>query len=140
MGNIMEIAFRHDSSFSLKTKLATLIINSGGQIEVEGIVIAGPGEYEVKGFAITGFKGGAYLIETEEIRLGYLTDKEEVDVLLTNSWEAAKNTQPNMVIPIDKVTAEAMIKASGLEPKNETKLTVNRLNLPEETELVILNA
>lgn len=140
MGNIMEITFGHDSGFSFQTKLATLIINSGGQIEVEGIVIAGPGEYEVKGFCLTGFKSGAYLIETEEIRLGYLTDKEEVDVLLTNSWEAAKNTQPNVVIPIDKVAAEAMIKASGLEPKNETKLTVNRLTLPEETELVILNA
>ncbi len=136
----MEITKLKDSGFSLKTKLATLTINLQGQIEVAGVVITGPGEYEVKGFAITGFKGGAYLIEGEEIRLGYLTEKEEVEVLLTNSWEMAKNVQPSIVIPIDEVSADAIIKTSGLEARKEPKLSVNKLSLPEETELVILEA
>ena len=134
----MEITCLKNLSFNLKTKSATLIINRQGQIEAAGVVIAGPGEYEVQGFTVTGFKGGAYLIEAEEISLGYLTEKEEVDVLLTNSWETVKNIQPRVAIPVDGPAAEVLIKASGLEPKKETKLSVNKLNLPEETELVIL--
>ena len=134
----MEITCLKDFSFNLKTKSATLTISHQGQIEVAGVVIAGPGEYEVQGFAVTGFKGGAYLIEAEEISLGYLTEKEEVDVLLTNSWETAKNIHPGVVIPVDGPAADALVKASGLEARREKKLNLNKLGLPEETELIIL--
>lgn len=138
MKTTMEIIFQKDSGFSLKTKTGVLTINLQGRIEVDGIVISGPGEYEVKGFAVTGFKGGAYLIEAEEILLGYLTEKEAVDVLLTNSWEAAKNIQPGVVIPVDGPASDALVKASGLEARREKKLNLNKLGLPEETELIIL--
>ena len=140
MGHSMEITRLSDSSFSLKTKTAQLTINLQRQIEVAGIVINGPGEYEIKGFSITGHKGGVYLIEAEEIRLGYLTEKDPVDVLIANSWETVKDVQPSIVIPVDAAAAAVLVKASGLEPKTSKKLLLNKLSLPEETELVILEA
>jgi len=74
----MEIIFQKDSGFSLKTKTGVLTINLQGRIEVDGIVISGPGEYEVKGFAVTGFKGGAYLWYWNIVTSQYLRDAETV--------------------------------------------------------------
>jgi hypothetical protein len=138
----MEISAQNQADFLVKTKQAKLVIKSDGKIEVEAspepIIIAGPGEYEVKGFIIFGYKNSGYLIEAEEIKVGYMTDKEEVDVLITNSWETAKNAQPSVVIPVDGKVKSELVKASGLEARQEKKLVLTKVGLTEETELVIL--
>ncbi len=138
----MEISALNQSGFLIKSKQAKLLIRPDGKIEVEAepqpIVIAGPGEYEVKGFAVFGDKNGGYLVEAEEIKIGYMTEAE-VDVLITNSWETAKKSQPSLVIPVDEAAHSGLVKASGLEPRREKKLSLNKIGLSEETELVILD-
>lgn len=136
----MEIRPHNKSGLEIKIKTANLVIDGDGKIVVnngEAMVISGPGEYEVKGFSVIGYKTGAYLIEAEDIRLGYLTEKQDVEILITADWEKAKEIQPNIVLPA-KGGEAALIKDSGLEARTEKKLVVNKLNLPEETELVIL--
>ena len=61
-------------------------------------------------------------------------------MLIANSWETVKDVQPSIVIPVDAAAAAVLVKASGLEPKTSKKLLLNKLSLPEETELVILEA
>jgi hypothetical protein len=138
----MEISQPAKAVFLLKTKQSKLTITAAGTIAIDNgdqpVVIAGPGEYEVKGFSLIGHKDGGYVIEAEEIKVGYKTAKEEVDVLITDSWDAAKESQPSIVIPLTQAAGEELAKASGLEKKIEKKLSLNKLSLSEETELVIL--
>ncbi len=142
----MEISYLGPSNFLLKTKTGKLVLDPAGKIEIEGdgetVTLAGPGEYEAKGFSIIGFKNGVYLIEAEDIRIGLGQTQTEllegVDILLVVSWKDAQSLNPRVVIPLDEGKAAEFAKDSGLEPKKEKKLLVNKLSLPEETELVIL--
>lgn len=162
----MEISYLGHSSFLLKTKTGKLVTDQSGKIVIDGgsepVTIAGPGEYEIKGFSITGIqkdKNTIYLIETEEIKLCHLGDQgaalteeqigllEGVDVLFVpvgggltldakTAWQVTQSLSPRLVIPFAQ--PDDFVRESGLEPKKEKKLPVNKLNLPEETELVIL--
>lgn len=143
----MEISCLGHSSFLLKTKTGKLVTDQSGKIVIDGdsesITIAGPGEYEAKGFCVTGMVAGqnpVYLIEAEDIRIGLGQSEllEGVDILLAASWKDAQSLNPRVVIPLDEGKAAEFAKDSGLEPRKEKKLSVNKLSLPEETELVIL--
>lgn len=210
----MEIIPLGHSSFLIKTKTGKLVLDPVGkaagftspkteadavaishdhfdhndlsQIGGAPLVISGPGEYEIKGFSLTGIpswhddqqgklrgKNTIYLIEAEDIRLCHLGDQgapltdaqaellEGVDVLFTpvggvhsldaqTAWQVTQALSPRLVIPMHYKTAQhsrdfaqlagvdAFIQEAGLEPRREKKLPVNKLNLPEETELVIL--
>ncbi|MCG2692399.1 MBL fold metallo-hydrolase, partial [Microgenomates group bacterium] len=108
------------------------------------------GEYEVKGVLIAGFKGDdkntIYTYDLDGIKVAFLgevkqklTDKQldwldGVDVLLVSAEgaELVKQIGPSLAVSSEPI--------KGLEgtPRREKKLTVNKLSLPEETELVIL--
>lgn len=148
-GTLMEITTLGHSSFALKTKIGRLVTDQSGKIVIDGdsesITIAGPGEYEAKGFSVTGLVAGqnpVYLIEAEDIRIGLGQTQTEllegVDILLADSWKDAQSLKPRVVIPLDEGKAAEFAKDSGLEPRKEKKLSINKLSLPEETELVIL--
>lgn len=210
----MELTYLGHSSFLFKTKTGRLVTDPFGRapgflqplteadavtishdhydhndlsrIAGSPLIIRGPGEYEVRGFSITGMmswhdrREGAdrgsntiYLIEAEEMRwchLGdqgaVLTDRQReqlgrVDGLLVPvggkftldpaaAWEVVQAVGPRLVIPMHYKTGDhgpafagltgvdEFIRVSGLEPKQEKKLMINKLSLPEETELVIL--
>lgn len=140
----MDITLNKNNCFTLTVKNRELTIDPAGRLKVtdgkELVELSGPGEYEAKGFSVLGLKLKAYIIEVDEVRVGYLTKGETVDLLITDSWEEVKNSQPGLVVPLNADCAAAMIKASGLEAKKEKKLSIQKLSLPEETELVILEA
>lgn len=210
----MEISYLGHSSFLVKTKTGKLVTDPVGKaagfnslktepdavtishdhfdhndlslIGGAPLIINGPGEYEIKGFSITGIpswhdalqgkirgKNTIYLIEAEEIKLCHLGDQgtalneeqtallEGVDILFVpvggvfsldakTAWQVTQALSPRLVIPMHYKTSDHnqefaklagvgdFVKETSLEPKKEKKLPVNKLNLPEETELVIL--
>lgn len=137
----------------LKHKGVKVLIRPAGttiESDSEPLTISGPGEYEVKGVLIAGFKGDdkntIYTYDLDGIRLAYLSEVKQkladkqldwldgVDVLLISAQgvDLVKQIGPSLVVSSEPI--------EGLEgtPRREKKLTVNKLSLPEETELVIL--
>jgi len=149
----MEISYLGNFEYLLKHKGVKVFIRAKGttiEADSEPITINGPGEYEVKGVLIAGFKGDEkntiYAYDLDGVRVAYLgevrqklTDKQldwldGVDVLLVSAEgaELVKQIGPSLAVSSEQI--------KGLEgtPRREKKLTVNKLSLPEETELVIL--
>lgn len=152
----MEISYLGNFKYLLKYKSVKVLISSAEtkiESDSEPIVIKGPGEYEVKGVLIAGFKGDEhntiYTYDLDGIRVAFLsevkhklTDKQldgldGVDVLLVSTEEIdlIKQIGPSLA-----VLPEEFEKTIGLEAKKERKLIVSKLSLPEETELVVLKS
>lgn len=150
----MEISYLGNFEYLLKHKGVKVFIRAKGttiEADSEPITISGPGEYEIKGVLIAGFKGDEkntiYTYDLDGVRAAYLgevrqklTDKQldgldGVDVLLVSTEEIdlVKQIGPSLA-----VLPEEFGKTIGLEAKKEKKLIVNKLSLPEETELIIL--
>ncbi|OIP03278.1 hypothetical protein AUK18_02320 [Candidatus Beckwithbacteria bacterium CG2_30_44_31] len=149
----MEISYIGNFEYLLKHKgVKVLIRPTGTTIESDSgpVTISGPGEYEVKGVLIAGFKGDdkntIYTYDLDGIRLAYLSEVKQkladkqldwldgVDVLLVSPEGADLVMQigPSLVVSSEP------IKGFEGTSRREKKLTVNKLSLPEETELVIL--
>jgi len=149
----MEISYLGSFEYLLKHKGVKVLIRPAGttiESDSEPLTISGPGEYEVKGVLIAGFKGDdkntIYTYDLDGIRLAYLSEVKQkladkqldwldgVDVLLISAQgvDLVKQIGPSLVVSSEPI--------EGLEgtPRREKKLTVNKLSLPEETELVIL--
>lgn len=150
----MEVSFNKKTGFLVKQKKSTVNLNEQvvavSQPDGQMLTISGPGEYEVGGVAVTSqsyLDKTIFLIEFEEMRLAYLGDMKDkltetqldwldgVDVFLANgqSAELIKQVRPSLVVSptaIDGFTGPV---------RNEAKLTINKLDLPEETEAVIIN-
>lgn len=118
----MEISRISPTAVLLKTKTGKLTVDVSGQVMVEGggesVTLSGPGEYEAFGFSLIGLAAG-WLVEAEEIRIGVLPDGK-------------------IIVPA--ATSDDLAAAASLEPRREKKLLLSKLSLPEETELVILEA
>lgn len=122
--------------------------------------ITAPGEYEISNISVLGYKG-IYIIDIDEIKIGFINPKkedysdeeleeiEEIDVLLLllgdndfKNEKAAKlvaQVQPKILIPTDHNKISELLKEIGQEVTNkETKLTIEKSSLPEETTVVIL--
>jgi len=149
----MEISYIGNFEYLLKHKgVKVLIRPTGTTIESDSgpVTISGPGEYEVKGVLIAGFNGDdkntIYTYDLDGIRLAYLSEVKQkladkqldwldgVDVLLVSPEGADLVMQigPSLVVSSEP------IKGFEGTSRREKKLTVNKLSLPEETELVIL--
>jgi len=148
----MEISLGQKSGFIVKFKQVKLFIDEQeSRIEAgaERLVLPGPGEFEFSGVSVNARKIAGKLVsiyDLEELRVTYLDGlkiklSEEnlnfldgVDVLLVSGQDEAMIRQigPSLAIsrePVNGISAN----------RREKKLTVNKLSLPEETELVILN-
>ena len=148
----MEISLVNKNCFLLKhKKIKVTICPQETKVEGEGesVTVTGPGEYEIQGVTIAGLKNKdkvIYLYDLEELHVAYLNELQEkltdsqldfldgVDVLLASGQSAdiIKQVGPSLV-----VTKESIKEMTG-EPRKEKKLLVNKLDLPEETEVVIL--
>jgi len=120
-------------------------------------IVPGPGEYEISEISILGRKWKEsliYVIQAEEIRLAFLGDFQEkltddqleeingVDILLVSpkATEAVDQIEPRIIIPATK-KPEEFLKSLGLEKIPPLpKLVIKSQNLPEEREVVVLNA
>ncbi|MBU1085037.1 MAG: MBL fold metallo-hydrolase [Candidatus Beckwithbacteria bacterium] len=160
--------------------------NNSDGVEGEPMIINGPGEYEIKGVAITGIstfhddnegkdrgKNVVYTFQAEDLRICHLGDLGhelsektisqlgDLDVLLIpvggvytidlkQAVKVIKQISPSIVIPMhyrtkehsslwkNKATCKEFIDEIQMEPKKEKKLTVKKLDLPEELSLVVL--
>ena len=158
----MEVSYLGNFEYQLKQKDVKVKIDQDKTViesKGEPITISGPGEYEVKGVLVAGFKSDdgetLYTYDLNEIRVAYLgktviklSEKyldwlDGVDLLFVSPQAAGLvgQVKPSIVVPIDiqdKAKTDKFIKQVELEPKKESKLVLNKLSLPEETELVIL--
>jgi len=120
-------------------------------------VLPGPGEYEISEVSILGREWKeslVYIIQAEDMRIAFLGDfqgklKDEqleelngVDILLVSpkAIEVVNQIEPRVVIPATE-NPEDFLKNLGVEKILPLpKLVVNNQNLPEEREVVVLNA
>ena len=130
------------------------------------VQIAGPGEYEVKGVAITGVQSGTNTVFNVQIDnlnivhlgdLGHeLTDEqvEEIgvaDILLIpvgnnrslgakEAAEVVSQLEPRVVIPMNYDNVDGFLKEMGVESASPlVRLSIVKDKLPQETEVVLLS-
>ncbi len=133
----------------------------------ESLVFDGPGEYEVRGAMIDGvaLDGGktAFSMVIDDIRLAYLGDMEQealadsqlqalgaIDVLFIplNGRKAevtskmVSSLEPRIVIPTDydEASLQAFLSETGSSGEKMDKLKINRKDLPEDTQRVVVLA
>lgn len=141
----------------------------------EGKVFDRPGEYEIKGSVIHGYKVSdgvtSYLINMDDLRIVYLGEVKgslsdevleelsDADLLFVpvgdhdvlsgkQASEVVSQISPRIVVPTHYKTAalklsgyqtaETFLHEGGIKCLPETKLKVNRKDLPEELEVVLL--
>lgn len=128
--------------------------------EPKPFIIDAPGEYEISGVSIFG-KGKIYVIEIDEIKIGYLGELNEalteeqieeidgVDLLvipigkeglsISQIVKAIGEIQPKLlIVPQEEQTSSFLKELGQEEAKKETRLTVSNSTLPEEMETIIL--
>lgn len=108
-----------------------------------GFIIKGPGEYELKNIEIRGFAPFIYRIQTEGLRLCYLSSSDmrlldhctAIDIILlpSNHTTAAvlRQLAPRMIITTP-LTAHDVIKTLGVKAENVDKVTIKKRDLPAD--------
>lgn len=154
----MVIIAKTDDRFEIKTKTST--IATGETVSINGVELAGPGEYEIGDCKILGIPPSVYLIEAEELKIAYLDriaailseDQierfSEPDILFVPT--GAKGTldpksaarlvalvDPKIVIPMLGDVASVAHELGGkLEAINQLKIT--RQTLPQDGRRVVV--
>ncbi|MCX6816465.1 MAG: MBL fold metallo-hydrolase [Candidatus Beckwithbacteria bacterium] len=150
----MDISLLPKAGFLLKYRNVKVTVEpEENKVEAEGetVVIKGAGEYEVKGVSIFGTKINKeviYTFDIDELRVAYLGEFKEklsdsqldwldgVDVLLVSgqSAEIVKQIGPSLA-----VSPEPIKGIEGMS-RQEKKLTISKLQLPEEMKVIVLYA
>lgn len=154
----MVITAKADDRFEIKTKTST--ITAGETIAINGVELAGPGEYEIGDCKILGIPPSVYRIESEDLRLAYLDrlgamlseDQiealSEPDILFIPTGDKGtldpKSAErlvalidPRIVIPmLGDVASVAKQLGGKLEELNQLKIT--RQSLPEDGRRVVV--
>lgn len=145
---LMSIQWLGQSLFKIRGKGIKLNIKPR-KIEIDGFVITGPGEYEVKGASVLGINE-IYLIELEGIRIGHLAKKtltdqdletiNGLDILLVPAqmtrW--VNEIEPKIVIPHSYTSAGQFLKDMGTTVKPIEKLLIKKKEMPQEGTQVCL--
>jgi L-ascorbate metabolism protein UlaG (beta-lactamase superfamily) len=158
----MDINYLGLSSFKLKGKAASVVIDPAKTIEadivVPGTVIKGPGEYEIKGISILGFAFSGqviYVYEIDGLRLCYLNgvnqnisdalieDLGNIDILMISvggkASEIIVSIEPKIVIPMNYDSPDQFIKEVGMTVERLPKLTIKPEDIGENQKVVILD-
>lgn len=133
------------------------MVASGSTIEVDGLTIDSPGEYEVKGSMITGVPVGedtAYVIHGDDVSVGVLANANEelgaealeqlseLDALVVAAerYEIVGKLEPKYVIPMgDGAAVKKFLDELGAATNEpQAKLKLNGRDVPEETTVVAL--
>jgi len=183
---MVDVYFLGDSSFKIKGKVAQILINPlGGKLagleadvvlltkneqvkakqDTKPFVIAGPGEYEIKGINVVGSPLSNYtfyqfLIDGVSFaHLGELSEKlaqkqlevlGNIDVLMLGvsqnpkvAVEIVSQLEPAIVLPMHEGESrgsqiEQFLKQIGGAGQPEKKLSLSKDKLPEETQVKLL--
>ncbi len=161
----MEITYLGKNNFKLKTKRGTVTLESdkltmshknGG----EDFYITAPGEYEVEGISVFGYKTEettAYVIQAEEVRVLFvdrlskplseknLSELENVDVAIVpveggetkTVIEVLTKLEPYYVLPF-KDGAKKFVQDYDHGSRSVKSLSLSKLALPEDlTEVIV---
>jgi hypothetical protein len=161
----MDISYLKGSSFKIKAKTGSVVTEaskltvshkSGG----EDFVITGPGEYEIEGISVFGYKSDeacVYVVQFEDIRVLYLGDLvkplsekviselENIDVVIMSadsmvakdSVELISKLEPYFVLPYGEMTAK-FIAAYEHGSRSVKSLNLSKLTFNEDlTEVII---
>jgi len=150
------------TSFRIKGKTTTVVIDPVKPVEaditVPGNVVAGPGEYEIKGISILGFASAGTIIfvyEIDGMRVCHLKNVDQnlsdamienlgdIDILLISvggkATEIIVNIEPTIIIPMNYDTPDQFIKDIGMVAERLPKLSVKKEELGENQKVVVLD-
>jgi hypothetical protein len=163
----MDISYLGETSFKIKAKTGAVVAKakdltishkSGG----DDFVINNPGEYEVEGISVFGYKSeetNIYVIQFEDIRVLYLgnlskpmaektiTDLENIDVVITpvdtlpvkEIIEMVSKLEPYYVLPYGETTAK-FVAAYEHGSRSVKSLSLSKVSLPEDlTEVIVFD-
>ena len=161
----MEISYLGKENFKIKTKTGSVVANpttltishkSGG----EDFVITSPGEYEVEGISVFGYKSeeaNVYVVQNEDLRICYLgnlakpltekvvSDLENIDVVIVNCdhietktiVETVAKLEPYFVLPYGEMR-DKFISAYEHGSRSVKSLNLSKLTLSEDlTEVIV---
>jgi L-ascorbate metabolism protein UlaG (beta-lactamase superfamily) len=154
----MQVSFLGADRFRIKTKNATLLLEAD-TVDIEGVKITGPGEYERKGIFVEGISpngnGPIYTIRVENMTLCYLGNLEEsiseeaakkvgdIDILFVPLGEngtisekiamkVISQIDPRTVIPMQYSNISNFKNAEGIKTEDLDELKIKKQDLPEE--------
>ncbi|MBL7158883.1 MBL fold metallo-hydrolase [Candidatus Microgenomates bacterium] len=154
-----------EPSSEIKNLTAHIVITSSTtetQVKGEPVIIFGPGEYEIRGITILGFRekfGKFYKIDGDGFSVLYVSDLQEnipeekleifnhVDILLLPVGKPkiasalVSELEPTMIILTDEEKVEEFLKEVGTEKVEKLdKLVFTKEELPEERKIVLLKS
>jgi L-ascorbate metabolism protein UlaG (beta-lactamase superfamily) len=161
----MDISYLGKDSFKIKAKVGTIVADSakltishksGG----EDFVITQPGEYEVEGISVFGYKTDSstiYVIQFEDLRVAYLGDLgkalseksinelENTDVVIVSTdslptkdlVEVVAKLEPYYVLPYGEQVAK-FVAAYEHSSRTVKSLNLSKVSLPDDlTEVIV---
>ncbi|HET7099102.1 MAG TPA: MBL fold metallo-hydrolase [Patescibacteria group bacterium] len=153
----MDISLQSSTSFKIKTKTANIEIGSSiklTNIQTEVVKeITGPGEYEIMGISIMGYKNNIFVYEFEKLRLCSVGSLEtqlsddlvneigDVDVLMIANGSKIADDLISKIEPYFVVVPiENFFKDSGIASENLAKFTLKEEDIIEDqnTKVIVL--
>jgi hypothetical protein len=161
----MDISYLGKDSFKIKAKVGTIVADpskltishkSGG----DDFVITQPGEYEVEGISVFGYKtdsSNVYVIQFEDLRIAYLgnltkalseksvSELENTDVVIASTdsmptkdlVEVISKLEPYYVLPYGEQVAK-FVAAYEHSSRSVKSLNLSKTTLPEDVTEVIV--
>lgn len=143
----MDIYWLGNSTFRLKGKMATALVNQDG-VTIDPHLFSGPGEYESKGIMVYGIalELTVYQVTIDGLQVVFLSgpvkleETLQTDILLTPVSGAVADLEPRMIVPYGEgENLTKLIKELGGEGVAAVpKLTIIKEKLPEEPQIVVL--
>lgn len=146
----MDIILQGADSFKIKTKTATIEIGENIKLtnNSSGVTkeVTGPGEYEIMGISIIGYKNNIYVYEFEKLRLcstpkDLINDIGDIDILLLSNASKEVVEHISEIEPYFVITPNAdALKDSGIPVENMPKFSLKREDILEDqnTKVIIL--
>lgn len=161
----MDISYLGNASYKLKTKNGFVVANEASltishKSGEDDFVITEPGEYEVEGISVFGYKAeesNIYVMQCEDIRILYLgnmtrslSDKdianlENIDVVIVNVdmmsikdiVEIVSKLEPYYVLPFGE-SIQKFVASYEHGSRSIKSLNLNKTTLPEDlTEVIV---
>lgn len=161
----MDISYLGKDSFKIKAKTGTITASSS-QLTIahknggEDFVITQPGEYEVEGISVFGYKAetnNLYVVQFDDVRVAYLgnidkslseksvSELENIDVVILSvdnmatkdSVELVSKLEPYYVLPYGELTAK-FIASYEHASRTVKSLNLSKVSLNEDlTEVIV---
>lgn len=161
----MDISFVANDNFRIKAKNGTVSATAASltiahKTGGEDFVISAPGEYEVEGISVFGYKAeetNVYVIQFEDIRVAYLgnltkslsdktiTELENIDVVIVSTdtmpvkevIEVVSKLEPYFVLPYGEMR-DQFVASYEHGSRSVKSLNLSKVSMPEDlTEVIV---